>query len=425
MFEYNNSKIWLKKLEDIEDGCKSQLDNLMALKSLVGHVAMMPDCHRGIGMPVGGVLALDNAVSPNAVGSDIGCGMCFVQTNIPVSFIKETDTPNGKLLNKIVGEILRNIPTGFNRQEKRQESRVLDIALAEHQDVLGLYPELLKEIQTAYNQIGTLGGGNHFIELQENTETGKLGLMLHSGSRHLGFAIHQYWDKITNENCEDELAIKNKLSYLKLDTDLGKHYWEFMKLAQDFAMENRQKMMTALKVIVKSNVIQNTDIRDISEEEQINCHHNYASKEKILIPVSVVNSPDYVNVHAEREVILHSKGATDASKDTMGIIPGAMGSYSYIVKGRGNFLSYDRCSHGAGRRGSRTWAKKEFEGKVKPELAAMGIVLGCNGGVDDEGKGAYKNIDEVMANQKDLVEIKSKMITIGVVKGSSDRRRKR
>ncbi|MBP1549690.1 MAG: RtcB family protein, partial [Oscillospiraceae bacterium] len=199
MFVVNNNgampiKIWNTSLEALDEKCIEQVGNLSRLPFIHKWVALMPDAHAGKGMPIGGVIACDGVVIPNAVGVDIGCGMAFVQTDIPVSVLRETVTGSGNLVQAICGDILRNIPTGFNHYKKPQESAVLDRAKEE----LSKYEadaELLPQIDEGYFQIGTLGGGNHFIELQQD-ENGMCCIMLHSGSRHFGNIVGQHFNKL-------------------------------------------------------------------------------------------------------------------------------------------------------------------------------------------------------------------------------------
>lgn len=394
-------KIWADK-EQVEDGCLEQAINLSKLPFAHKWIALMPDTHMGKGMPIGGVVACKNAVIPNAVGVDIGCGMAFVQTDIPVQELKETMTGSGSLLHTTVGEILRNIPTGYEHYSKPQTSSVLDKAKSEI-DKYKTDPELISQIDDGYFQVGTLGGGNHFIELQQD-ENGLCCIMLHSGSRHFGNRIGQHFNAIAKElNQKWHSAVDPSLPFLPTDSDEGQRYLNFMKLSMDFAYENRATMLEKVKKIFTEKSEKFLGKTPVFSGE-INCHHNYASFEN----------------HFGEDVWVHRKGAIRATEGELSIIPGAMGSYSYIVRGKGNPESFCSSSHGAGRRYSRTKALNEFSiEKVMVDLKAQGIVLGKHkkSDVAEECRFAYKDIDEVMENQKDLVAPVKKLFTVGVVKG--------
>ena len=410
MFVINNEntkipiKIWLPKDAMPEESCMEQAYHLANMPFLHKWVSLMPDTHTGMGMPIGGVIASEQVVIPNAVGADIGCGMGFVGTNIRAEDVKNIQTPNGSLIQGIVGDILRNVPVGFNRHKKKQESVCLDTAMQQ----LGLYegnPELLGEIEGGYFQIGTLGGGNHFIEMQEDDE-GFIGIMLHSGSRHFGNEICNLFNrkaKELNEKWHSGIPAEYRLAFLPMDTKEGQQYLRWMNLALDFAYENRSKMLTAVKAIFEKWIGKYTNL-SVGYGEEINCHHNYAAMEH----------------HYGKNVLVHRKGATRAREGEIALIPGAMGSYSYVVRGKGNPESFCSSSHGAGRRYSRTGAMQAFSREeVISDLSEQGVVLGKHNKKDiaEESRFAYKDIDEVMANQVDLVEPIKRLKTIGVVKG--------
>lgn len=408
MFVYSDDnskpiKIWTEK-DGIEDSCLEQAKHLSQLPFIHKWVALMPDTHTGKGMPIGGVIACKNAVIPNAVGVDIGCGMGFVQTNVPVSLLRETITGNGTLLQAIVGDILRNIPTGFNHYKTPQPSNVLDKAKEE----LSKYETdtvLVDNIPDGYFQIGTLGGGNHFIELQED-ESGLCTIMLHSGSRNFGYRVCEYFNNIAkelNERWYSSVPAEWRLPFLPADSDEGRRYLNWMQLSMDFAYENRAAMLSKVKEIFARYVEKYTGIVPEYSSE-INCHHNYAALEN----------------HFDENVWVHRKGAISARDGELSIIPGAMGSYSYIVRGKGNPDSFMSSSHGAGRRFSRTAAVQNFAvDKVMNDLKSLNVVLGKHkkSDVAEESRFAYKDIDEVMANQHDLTEPVKKLFTVGVVKG--------
>lgn len=397
-------KIWLDNIDNIEESCKEQAINLAKLPFIHKWVCLMPDTHTGKGMPIGGVIATKGVIIPNAVGVDIGCGMGFIQTNIPVSLLRDTMTGSGTLLQAIISDILRNIPTGFNRHKQPQESNVLDLAKNEIKKY-SMDSELLMQIDEGYYQVGTLGGGNHFIELQQDEE-GLVCIMLHSGSRHFGNMVGQHFNKIAltlNEKWYSNVPQNYNLPFLPVDTSEGQQYINWMNLSLDFAYENRARMLEKVVKIVSHYVEKYTGYIP-SYSNEINCHHNYAALEH----------------HYEKDVWVHRKGATRVREGELAIIPGAMGSYSYLVRGKGNPESFCSSSHGAGRKYSRTGAKQAFSVEsVMNDLKASGIVLGKHNKNDvaEEARFAYKDIDLVMANQTDLVETVKKLFTIGVVKG--------
>ncbi len=397
-------KIWLPDEDSIEGACLEQAYNLSQLPFIHQWVSLMPDTHAGMGMPIGGVIATEGVIIPNAVGVDIGCGMGFVSTNIKASEIKEVTTGNGSLIQAIVGDILRNIPVGFNRHKIAQASDTLDSAMQEFSKY-ELNKELSSEIETGHFQIGTLGGGNHFVELQED-EQGFLAIMLHSGSRHFGKKICDYFHnkaRELNQKWYTKVPDYFRLAFLPVDSIEGKQYIDWMNLALDFAYENRAKMLIKTKDILERWIHKYTDLR-IEYTQEINCHHNYAAIEH----------------HYNKNVWVHRKGATRARSGELAVIPGAMGSFSYVVEGKGNPESFCSSSHGAGRLYSRRGAMEAFTcEQVMLDLKAQGVVLAKNNKTDvaEESRFAYKDINEVMINQSDLVTPIKKLHTLGVVKG--------
>lgn len=396
-------KIWLENKEALEDSCLEQANNLSKLPFIHKWVALMPDTHTGKGMPIGGVIATEKVIIPNAVGVDIGCGMSFVQTNLEAKLLKDTMTGNGTLVQAIIGDILRNIPVGFSHQKEKQPSKVLDEAMANVDKYQ--VPELITEIEKGYYQLGTLGGGNHFIELQED-EDGKLCIMLHTGSRHFGYKICNHFHNLArelNDKWFSSVPDHYRLAFLPVDTKEGKSYIDWMNLALDFAYENREHMMINIMNIVNQWSKKHLNITP-EYTMPINCHHNYAAIEN----------------HYDKNVWVHRKGAIRAGEGDLGIIPGAMGSYSYIVKGKGNPESFMSCSHGAGRRMSRKKAMESFTiENVVLDLREQNVVIGKRSKKDiaEESRFAYKDIDVVIKNELDLIEPIKKMKTIGVVKG--------
>ena len=397
-------KIWLEKEQDLEESCLEQALHLAQLPFLHKWVCLMPDTHTGMGMPIGGVIAAKGVVIPNAVGVDIGCGMAYVKTSIPVKALKETMTGSGNMVQGIVGDILRNIPVGFAHHKTPMPCYTLDRAMEE----LSLYEadsELLGQLEAGYFQVGTLGGGNHFIELQEDEE-GFLSVMLHSGSRHFGKSVCDYFhQKAREQNCRwySQVPDEYRLAFLPVDTPEGRQYLNWMNLSMDFARENREKLMLAVKAVLEKWIGRYTDL-ELKYEEEINCHHNYAALEN----------------HFGENVWVHRKGAVRAREGELTVIPGAMGSYSYVVRGLGNPESFCTSSHGAGRAYSRRGAMEAFScEEVMVDLKNQGVILGKKNKKDvaEESRFAYKDIDRVMEHQKDLVEPVRRLRTIGVVKG--------
>ena len=397
-------RVWLEKKEDIEESCLLQASHLAELPFLHKWVCLMPDTHTGKGMPIGGVIAAKNVLIPNAVGVDIGCGMAWTGTNIKAEELRGILTGNGNLLQGIVGDILRNIPTGFAHHKTQMPSYTLDRAFEEF-DKYEEDGELLGQLDAGYFQIGTLGGGNHFIELQEDEE-GDLSVMIHSGSRHFGKAVCDYFHQKARElnaRWYSQVPDEYRLAFLPLDSREGRQYLNWMQLSMDFAMENRAKMMLAVKAILEKWIGKYTDLH-LAFTEEINCHHNYAALEN----------------HYGENVWVHRKGATRAREGELAVIPGAMGSCSYIVRGKGNPESFCSSSHGAGRRYSRKGAMSAFScEEVIKDLREKQVILGKRNKSDvaEESRFAYKDIDEVMKNQSDLVEPVKKLHTVGVVKG--------
>lgn len=397
-------RVWLEKKEDIEESCLLQVYHLAELPFLHKWVCLMPDTHTGKGMPIGGVIAAKNVLIPNAVGVDIGCGMAWTGTNVKAEELRGILTGNGNLLQGIVGDILRNIPTGFAHHKIQMPSYTLDRAFEEF-DKYEEDGELLGQLDAGYFQIGTLGGGNHFIELQEDEE-GYLSVMIHSGSRHFGKAVCDYFHQKARElnaRWYSQVPDEYRLAFLPLDSREGRQYLNWMQLSMDFAMENRAKMMLAVKAILEKWIGKYTDLH-LAFTEEINCHHNYAALEN----------------HYGENVWVHRKGATRAREGELAVIPGAMGSCSYIVRGKGNPESFCSSSHGAGRRYSRKGAMSAFScEEVIKDLREKQVILGKRNKSDvaEESRFAYKDIDEVMKNQSDLVEPVKKLHTVGVVKG--------
>ena len=397
-------RVWLENQEQIEESCLEQAYHLADLPFLHKWVCLMPDTHTGKGMPIGGVIATKDVIIPNAVGVDIGCGMNFVSTDIPVSELRSVTTGNGTLVQAMISDIMRNVPTGYHSHKTRQLSAVLDRA-REQDELYRTNEELYPLIEDAYYQVGTLGGGNHFIELQED-QKGFLGIMIHSGSRHFGKRIcDEYHQKARalNQMWYSQVKDEYRLAFLPVDSREGQEYITWMKLAMEYAFENRERMMERVKEVVQDKIGKFMN-RTVEFSREINCHHNYAAWER----------------HYDADVWVHRKGATRVREGELAVIPGAMGSYSYVVRGKGNPESFCSSSHGAGRAYSRKGAMEAFTcEQVICDLKEQGVVLGKNkkSDVAEECRFAYKDIRTVMQNQQDLVEVVTELKTVGVVKG--------
>jgi len=368
-------KLWVPFMDD---KTTEQVTNITNLPNVFKHIAIMPDCHLGVGVPIGCVLAMKDTVIPNAVGVDIGCGMLAYNTGI-----KYMDKP---ILQEIVDEIKKAIPVGFNHQKEPQKWDGFDRAPI--MDVV-----IQDQLEKASYQLGTLGGGNHFIEIQRGSD-GFVWVMLHSGSRNFGLQIAQYYNKLAIEVNPDS---PKQLAYFTKDQKEFNEYMCAMDFALEFAAENRMNMFRVIKKIIKSKGFK------IDSTPPILMHHNFAKEEE----------------HFGEKVIVHRKGATPAFKGVLGIIPGSQGTKSYIVEGLGNPESFMSCSHGAGRVLGRKQAKKTLDFETeKAILDNQGIIHSMDSVSRlDEAVSAYKNIGEVMANQADLVKIIVELSPLAVVKG--------
>lgn len=376
--------------DDLETGAMEQAHNLAVHPSMFHHVALMPDCHQGYGMPIGGVIACRDVI-PNAVGVDIGCGMIATQTDLP------TESISSDLLKNIMGTIRQQIPVGFKHHEYREEWT----GWAEAPDAKIVQSEL----QKAQYQLGTLGGGNHFIEIQAGSD-GCVWLMIHSGSRNFGYKIAKHYNELAQKLCMKYHSVvapfkgQDGLAFLPHGTAEAEEYLDAMNYALHFAKANRDRMMRWVRRIFDDTV----DGAGFLQE--INIHHNYATLEN----------------HFGQNVWIHRKGATSAQEWELGIIPGSMGTPSYIIKGLGNPESFRSCSHGAGRRMGRKEASRSLTVE-ECDKAMEGIVFGRwgkdrKGNVDlGEAPQAYKDIDAVMEAQSDLVEIVTRLRPLAVIKG--------
>jgi tRNA-splicing ligase RtcB len=380
--------------DDIEHEAMQQLYNLSQMSFVHSHIAAMPDVHFGRGATVGSVIPCKGAIIPAAVGVDIGCGMNAMRLSIKADQLPDS-------LSRVRSAIEKAIPVGFDRH-KTDRARASTIrGLSPGLDrVLGKHPKLLKmqkkPYQTWVRQLGTLGGGNHFIELciDENDD---VWIMLHSGSRGIGNIIGQYFIRLAQQDMGRHLhQLPDKdLAYFNEGAEHFDDYVDAVHWAQDYAMENRREMMRLIVEALKKELP-----KFGVSKEAINCHHNYVAIEQ----------------HFGENVYITRKGAIRAGEGELGIIPGSMGARSYIVRGKGNPESFSSCSHGAGRRMSRRKARKSFS-QEDLEAQTAGVECRKDKGVLDEIPGAYKDIDVVMDNQKDLVEVVHGLRQVVCVKG--------
>jgi tRNA-splicing ligase RtcB len=395
-------KIWTK---DIEPEALLQLKNLSRLPFIAKQgVACMPDVHSGKGSTIGTVIATDSAIIPAAVGVDIGCGMVACRLSLKAHQLPDS-------LARIRSEIERVIPmgkggdhndkSGIRNEHGRRTGPFgwLVHSLAENAPVKKVFGgDAGKATEKAWNQVGTLGGGNHFVEICMD-ENDDVWVMLHSGSRGIGNMIGQYYiDKGKELMNQFHITLPDgDLAYLPQGTDLFDDYVAAVGWAQQFAMENRKWMLQAVIDVIRREV----PIQFGITEEAINCHHNYVVKEK----------------HFGKDLWITRKGAIRAGVDELGIIPGSMGQRSYIVRGKGNKEAYCSCSHGAGRAMSRTAARKKF---TVADLVAQtqGVECRKDDAILDEIPGSYKDIDVVMENQKSLVAIVHTLKAVLCCKGA-------
>jgi tRNA-splicing ligase RtcB len=384
-------KIWT---DDIDAATQQQLRNVAQLPIVHGHIAAMPDVHLGKGATVGSVIATKKAIVPAAVGVDIGCGMCAACTTLTAEDLDE------KTLKKVFDQISRDVPLGFEQHsdERRPDDAAQPLA-AGLTRVTQKHPNVMKKAGKHshwVNQLGSLGGGNHFIEICLD-ESGRVWVMLHSGSRGIGNAIGTYFIELARKDMErqDAQLPDRDLAYLTEGTEHFDDYVEAVGWAQDYARQNREVM---LRLVLKALQRHTRPFEVVTQA--IQCHHNYVERER----------------HFGEDVWVTRKGAIRAGKGELGIIPGSMGARSYIVRGKGSPDSFESSAHGAGRRMSRNAAAKQFTEKDLAEQT-VGIVCRKDRGVVDEIPSAYKPIDQVMANQDDLVEVVHTLKQVLCVKG--------
>ena len=380
--------------DDLEPHARAQLANVAQLPIVFGHVAAMPDVHAGIGATVGSVIPTRRAIIPAAVGVDIGCGMNAVRLSLRSERLPDS-------LTRVRAAIERAVPVGFDEHGESDARRDACAPLKRRlEGVVRKHPRIAKmqrdHEKKWVRQMGSLGGGNHFIELCID-ESERLWVMLHSGSRGIGNCIGQYFIAQAREAMQKRnVHLPDRdLAWFDEGSELFDDYVDAVGWAQDYAFANRGEMLKLILDALRRHLPQ----FEVTGEA-INCHHNYVQQER----------------HFGERVYVTRKGAISAREGEMGIIPGSMGAKSYIVRGLGNGDSLCSCSHGAGRRMSRTAAKRKFS-REDLELQTAGVECRKDGGVIDEIPGAYKDIDVVMANQDDLVEVVHTLKQVVCVKG--------
>ena len=379
--------------DEVESAALDQLKNVANLPVIHGHIAVMPDVHLGKGATVGSVIPTRSAIIPAAVGVDIGCGMCAVRTSLTAPQLPES-------LRQVRNRIELDVPVGFNMHSNRKvRFKAASAVEPGLREILDRHPGITSKSpkkDSWARQIGTLGGGNHFIEICLD-EQDRVWIMLHSGSRGIGNRIGQYFiGKAKEAIAKTDVRLPDRdLAYLTEGSGLFADYWYALTWAQDYAARNRQEMLDIV-IAALGRTLPPFELEDAA----INCHHNYAARE----------------THDGTEVYVTRKGAIRAGAGELGIIPGSMGARSYIVRGLGNARSFCSCAHGAGRRMSRSAARRRFK---REDLIAQteGVECRKDKGVIDEIPGAYKDIDKVMENQADLVETVHSLKQILCVKG--------
>lgn len=389
----------------VEEAARKQLFNLAQMPFIHKHVAVMPDVHKGYGSTVGSVIATHKTIIPGACGVDIGCGMQAVKLTLKASHLPdnlfplydliEAAVPNGRSDNGGLNDI------GAWTKSDPPASVVMawDEMDAKYTQITDKHPKTFH--RSAIQQLGTLGGGNHFIELCIDNEQ-NVWVMLHSGSRGPGNKVGQYFINLAKQEMKRwHINVPDAdLSYLAEGSQYFDDYVEAVRWCQEYARQNRELMMgQVLKTLKKSKLVPKFEATEMA----VNCHHNYVERE----------------FHFGKSVWLTRKGAVSARKGQLGIIPGSMGTKSYIVRGLGNENSFNSCSHGAGRMMSRTDARNTFTLKDHRE-ATEGIACRKDKSVIDETPRAYKDIDTVMEAQKDLVEVVYQLKQVLCIKGGDD-----
>ena len=382
-------KIW-SPVHEIDSKVVAQLKNVAGLPWVAHHVAVMPDVHLGRGATVGSVIALRGAIAPAAVGVDIGCGMAAVATSLKANQLPDDLRPLREAIEAA-------IPVGMTAHDAPVWEAMPDDRRSACGQLMRRFADLAPKVGDlagrAACQLGTLGGGNHFIEICLDT-TDTVWLMLHSGSRRIGAALAQHHIETARRLKHNEALEDRELAVFLAGTAAFDSYRRDLYWAQDYARFNREVMLTLLADVMRSRWPQ------IEFREAISCHHNYVAEER----------------HFGEELLVTRKGAIRARVGDLGIIPGSMGTKSYIVRGKGNAESFESASHGAGRRMSRTEARKRFKVRDLREQTE-GVECRKDPGVIDEAPKAYKDIDKVMTQQTDLVEIVAELKQVLCVKG--------
>ncbi len=384
-------KIWT---DDVDEKSRRQLANIASLPFIHHHVAAMPDVHLGIGATIGSVIATRKAIIPAAVGVDLGCGMLACRLSIGGNDVDE------KSLRMVFDQISRDVPVG--RAQHADDCALTAAArpFAARLDAMTQrHPQLLKTLgkfSKWVNQLGTLGGGNHFIEVCLD-ESRRLWVMLHSGSRGIGNALASHFIALARKDMERWMIQlpDGDLAYFPEGSAHFDDYVEALSWAQEYAMQNRRQMLDLVLAALGRHLPAFAVTGKV-----VNCHHNYVAVEH----------------HYGEDVWVTRKGAIRAREGDWGIIPGSMGAKSYIVRGKGNAESFSSCAHGAGRRMSRTAAQRQFSA-ADVLRQTEGVICRKDAGVVDEIPAAYKDIDTVMADQADLVEVVHQLTQLVCVKG--------
>ncbi|XUL99594.1 RtcB family protein [Streptomyces venezuelae ATCC 10712] len=376
----------------VEDGAMRQLHNVATLPWIKG-LAVMPDVHYGKGATVGSVIAMQGAVCPAAVGVDIGCGMSAVKTSLTAN-----DLPGD--LSRLRSKIEQAIPVGRGlHREAVDPKRLFQFPTAGWEDFWSRFDGVAESVkfrrERAGQQMGTLGGGNHFVELCFDV-SGSVWLMLHSGSRNIGKELAEYHIGEAQKLPHNQGLVDRDLAVFVADTPQMAAYRHDLFWAQEYAKYNRAIMMALFQEVVRREFRK----ARVTFEPVISCHHNYVAEER----------------YEGMDMLVTRKGAIRAGSGEFGIIPGSMGTGSYIVKGLGNVASFNSASHGAGRRMSRSEAKRRFSAKDL-EDQTRGVECRKDSGVVDEIPGAYKPIEKVIDQQRDLVEVVAKLKQLICVKG--------
>ncbi|MGM0607692.1 MAG: RtcB family protein [Candidatus Muiribacteriota bacterium] len=362
-----------------DNGVVSELDTLAESNIPYKHIALMPDYHPGYSVPIGTVFASENFVFPNAVGVDIGCGVKVIKLNLTVDDISSSS------LKKIINDISKNIPTHANWRKEPLKSSFFEKKLP---------AQILKtEFENIKKQLGTLGGGNHFIELQIDNKK-NVYIMIHCGSRNIGKNAADFYNCLAVEYAKKENL---SIPVLKFKSPEGREYLRTMDWCLEFAAENRKQIGKIIFNIISSYF---SESKIIFEHD---IHHNYASFEN----------------HFNKKVLVHRKGAVRAGKGDIVLIPGCMGKSSYILEGMGNEISFNSASHGAGRVLSRKKARKKFKGsEIIKEFNSRSVLIKTSSikSLGEEYAGAYKDIEGVLSHQQELVKKRIKLNSIGIIK---------